>query len=470
MASTSGLGIDGLVSGLDTTSLINSLMTAEAQPQTLLKSKVTDTQTTITALQGLNGQIASLATLATSAKSPTALQLFSTQSSATNASATATASASPGSFDITVGRVAQSKVGVSAAMTAWPSAGSSTMPSVTIVDATGKSVDITPASSSIDAIVSAVNSSTAGVKALKVASGTDAQGVAQYRIQFSSTTSGAKGDFQVFSGTSADVTAGTATNMLTASGAAVIKPAQDASVTLYAGTAAEQTITSSTNTFSDLLPGVNVTVSKASADPTTISIAQDTAGASSVASGLVSALNGVLALIATKSAVVNSTDSSGNKVVSGGPFTGDSTVRGVNDQLVSAASMPINGRSPSEIGISISKDGNFEFDADKFASALAADPAGTQAMLSGLAGRVSDAATTASDKYSGQLTGVINGQQSIVTDLNKQVDEWSLRLTDRRAALEKQYATLETQLSTLNSQSSSLSSALAGLPSVYTGA
>ncbi|BDZ49003.1 hypothetical protein GCM10025867_12440 [Frondihabitans sucicola] len=315
-----------------------------------------------------------------------------------------------------------------------------------------------------------MNASSAGVKALKVAAGKDADGNAQYRIQFSSATTGASGDFQVYSGTSADVAAGSATNLLTAPGSAVIKTAQDASVRLYAGTTAEQTITSSTNTFTGLLPGVDVSVSKASSDPVTIGIAQDTSAATAVASGLVSAVNGVLALISTKSAVVNSTDSAGNNVVSGGPFTGDSTVRGVNDALVTAASMPVNGHSPSEIGISITKDGNFEFDQDKFSAALAKDPAGTQSMLATLASRVADAATTASDKYDGQLTGVITGQQSIVTDLNKQVDEWTLRLTDRRSALEKQYATLETQLSTLNSQSSSLSSALAGLPAVYTGA
>ena len=34
------MGIDGIVSGLDTTSLINSLMQVEAMPQTLLKQKV----------------------------------------------------------------------------------------------------------------------------------------------------------------------------------------------------------------------------------------------------------------------------------------------------------------------------------------------------------------------------------------------------------------------------------------------
>ncbi|RKR75576.1 flagellar filament capping protein FliD [Frondihabitans australicus] len=472
MASVSGLGVDGLVSGLDTTSLINSLMTAEAEPQTQLKTQVTNTQTTITALQGLNTQIASLTTLATTSKSSTSLSLFTTTSSSANATATAGTNATAGTFDVVVNQVAQAKVGVSAAMSTWPASGSgSTTPAVTIVKADGTKVDVTPSSNSIDAIVTAINaSSTAGVKALKVAAGTDSSGTAQYRIQLQSTTTGAQSDFQIYSGTSSDVDAGTATNILTATGAAVIKPAQDAQVTLYAGTAAEQKISSSTNTFSDLLPGVNLTVNKASTDSITVGVAQDTAGATAVASGLVSALNGVFALISTKSAVVNSTDSSGNKVVSGGPFTGDSTVRGANDALVSAASMPINGHSPSEIGISINKDGTLDFDQDKFQTALASDPAGTQSMLSALASRVADAGTQISDKYSGQLTGVITGQQSMVDTMNDQISQWDIRLAARRTALEAQYSNLEVQLSQLNSQSSSLTSGLASVPAVYTGA
>ena len=58
------MAIDGLVSGLDTTSLINSLMQVDAVPQTLLKNKVTATQSMVTALQGLNSKVADLATLA----------------------------------------------------------------------------------------------------------------------------------------------------------------------------------------------------------------------------------------------------------------------------------------------------------------------------------------------------------------------------------------------------------------------
>ena len=59
--------ISGLVSGLDTTSIISQLMQLEAAPQTLLKNKQATESSTVSALQTLNTKIASLATAATTA-------------------------------------------------------------------------------------------------------------------------------------------------------------------------------------------------------------------------------------------------------------------------------------------------------------------------------------------------------------------------------------------------------------------
>ena len=86
----------------------------------------------------------------------------------------------------------------------------------------------------------------------------------------------------------------------------------------------------------------------------------------------------------------------------------------MNQRFFSAASLPVGTppTSPSEIGISITKTGTMEFDATKFAAALAADPAGTAAKVQEIAGRIATAATTGSDKYNGTLTTTITGQQS----------------------------------------------------------
>jgi flagellar hook-associated protein 2 len=456
-------GVDGLISGLDTTSLINAIIAADALPQTLLKTQQQTTTTFVTALQGLNSQIASLTTLATSTAAAGALDLYTANSSSSAMTATASSGASAGSVDLVVNQLAQSQVGVSAAMSAWPT----TPAALTIVSSTGVSTDITPASSSLDDIVKAVNAAGTGVSAMKVASGS-VNGVPQYRLQFSSSATGAAAAFTVYQGTSADVTAGTATDLLAQPGAAVIHPAQDAQITLWAGTAAAQSISSSSNQFTDLLPGVTVNVTAASSTPIALTVGHDITQTSATASALVSALTAVFATISTQSAVVQSTGSDGTPTVSGGVFTADGTVRSIKQSLLDAASDPINGHSPSEIGVSITEDGTLEFDQDKFAAAYAADPANVQSMMGTIATRVAAAGTAASDQYDGALTTKITGQQSVITSLGTQISDWDTRLATRRAALEQTYADMEVQLSNLQSQSSWLTSQLGSLPTTST--
>jgi flagellar hook-associated protein 2 len=452
--------IDGLVSGLDTTSLINSLMTIEAQPQALLKAKVSTSQNFIAALQGLNSQVAALADLATKASKPAALDLYSSTSSSPTVTTAVSAGASAGQLDVVVGALARSQVGVSAAMTVWPA----TPPLLTIVS-NGVSTEISAASTSLDDIVTVINAAGTGVTATKVASGVDAGGAPQYRLQFTGNTSGAANAFTVYQGTKADIAANTASDVLAAPGAAVIRTAQDASVTLWAGTAAAQTITSSTNTFSNLLPGVAVTVSAVSIDPVTVKVARDDAQITSLASGLVGSLNGVFALISTKSLVVNSTNAAGVAIMSPGVFTGKSSVRDVNQRILTAASAPIDGHSPSEYGISITKSGTMEFDAAKFATALAKDPTTVKSAVQVIATRVAVVATAASDKYTGQITSQITGQQSTVKDLGNRIDSWDISLASRRATLQSTYTALEVSLSALKAQSTWLTAQVAGLPS-----
>ena len=267
-----GMAVDGLISGLDTTSLINSLMQAEAIPQTLLKSKVTDSTTYITAMQALNSKIAALADLATKTSKPAGVDLHTATSSSTGVTATAGPGATDGNLDFTVDRLAQAQVTVSGPLTQWPDQ----PPVLTFVSADGTTKQITAASSSLADVAAAINSAGVGVSATRVSAGLDpSTGQQLYRLQLSSTKTGAAGAFTAYRGTPAQVTAGTATNLLSDPGAAQVRAAQDAQVTLWAGTGAAQTVTSSTNTFSDVLPGVTMNVTAASATPVTLTVAQE---------------------------------------------------------------------------------------------------------------------------------------------------------------------------------------------------
>ena len=97
-----GMAIDGLISGLKTTDLIDSLMQAEAIPQTLLKNKVTDSTNFISAMQALNSKVAALADSAGKLAKPAGTDLHTTSSSSTAVTATAGPGAVDGSIDFTV--------------------------------------------------------------------------------------------------------------------------------------------------------------------------------------------------------------------------------------------------------------------------------------------------------------------------------------------------------------------------------
>ncbi|MDJ0338900.1 flagellar filament capping protein FliD [Cryobacterium sp. PH31-O1] len=435
------LAVDGLISGLDTTALINSLMTLEAGPQNQLKAKVTSSNTLVAAFQGLNSSIANLGTLATKSTLAGSLDVYSAKSSSTNATVTAGSTATAGSISFTVNKLAQAQVSVSDRVAAWSS------DTFSITSTSGTVTDITAASTSLDDIATAINDSAAGVTAVKVAAGMDVDGTTPlYRLQFSSATTGAANGFTISNAPLTEITA-----------------AQDAEVTIWAGTAAAQSITSSTNSFENLLPGVDVTASIASTDPVTVTVARNDAAVSTIAKDLVDSLNGIFALISTKSAVVNSTDSTGKAVLSSGVFTGDSTVRDVKQRLIDAASYPVDGRSPSEIGISITKTGTLEFDATKFAAAMKEDPDFVKSVLTEISTRVAGAATTASDKYDGLITARITGQESLVKSMSTQIENWDLRLASRRSTLERTYSAMEVTLSNMNAQSAWLTAQVESL-------
>jgi len=454
------MAVDGLISGLNTTDLINQLMQAEGVPQTLLKTKVTDSTTYITAMQSLNTKVAALADLATKTAKPAASDLHTATSSSDKVVVTAGTGAVDGTIDFTVDKVAQSQVTVTGPLTQWPDE----PPVLTFVAADGTMKQVTASSSSLADVAAAINKAGVGVTATRVAAGLDpSTGEKVYRLQLSSTKTGVEGSFTAYRGSTTDVSAGTASNLLTEPGAAQVRQAQDAQITLWSGTGAAQAVTSSTNTFADVLPGVSMTVSAASTTPVTLTVARDDKAISDVAKSLITSLNDIFALIATKQAVSTTTNATGGTVVTAGTFTGDSTVRDANQKLLDAASAPIDGVSPSTYGISITSDGNMTFDADKFATALAADPEKVKAAVAAVAQRVADAATAASDKYDGTITTKITGEQSTVKSLNSQITDWDTRLADRRSSLEKTYANLEVNLQKLQSQSNWLTGQLAGL-------
>jgi len=446
--------LDGLVSGLKTEELIKALMDVSAIPKTLITNKITDRNSVITNLQSLNKTLQELVDKAKIAAGPSSLASFTASSSSETVTITAGSKATAFSTAIVVDAVATAHSVVTAAAggTAWGG-------TFTLVGSDGESVEVTPLGTGPQDLAKAINASKAGVSATVVPAGTDADGKPLSRIQLTSAETGAAGAFTLHRGTAAEVTAGTAVDLGAAPGAALLTQGADARIRLFAGTDAEQTLNSASNTIT-VGEGIEVTVTKASADPVTVTVARDAKKQSSTAEAFVKEIAALLVRIDNGS---KATIGEVGETTTLGVFTGDSTVRNLRGALATAVQHPIDGISPSTIGITVSDKGVLSFDAEKFAAALAEDPEGTQELFSAVSGRVQDVTTQYSDKYDGLLTKRITGQEDEVKTLKTQVERWDIRLEQRRATLERTYAQLEVQLSKLQSQSSWLTSQLAGL-------
>src|SRR5439155_22853268 len=109
------MSVDGLVSGLNTTDLINQLMSIEAQSQSRLKQQQADEQSTVKLYQTLNTKFSAVQAAAKSLNTASSWQTMKATSSNTAAvSATAGTGALGGSLSFTVENLATAHSVVSA--------------------------------------------------------------------------------------------------------------------------------------------------------------------------------------------------------------------------------------------------------------------------------------------------------------------------------------------------------------------
>ncbi len=451
MATTTPLtSVSGLISGLDTSSIITQLMQIEAQPQTALKTTLSTTQTAITSYQDLNTKFKALLASAQKLTDPSTWGARTASSSDSSVAASATPSALAGSVTFTVNGLATAQSLISASSTSSltdTSTFSLSGGSFSIVGSDGTTTTLTPADGSLQSVVSAVNSSTAGVRAaaVQVSPG-------QYRLQLTSTTTGAASTFTV-------------NGLNGLGGTTVVADARDASIHVGSPTQGFD-VTSSSNTFTGVSPGLTFTVSQAGAT-STVTVGNDEKSIGSAVSALVDAANAVLADITTQTA--QGTLSSDGKTRTGqGALATDTTVKNLTSAVLQAVTSAVGGVSAATYGIQSTSDGKLTFDADTFAAAYGANPAGTQAALApvggtGVAQRLAAVAQQASDPVTGTITTSIASQTSTVTQLNNQISDWDVRLAARQQTLQNQFNAMEVALQKLQSQSSWLSSQLNGL-------
>ena len=135
-------------------------------------------------------------------------------------------------------------------------------------------------------------------------------------------------------------------------------------------------------------------------------------------------------------------------------------VRQITQSVLSSVSQGLTDfGSLSKLGVQLDKSGKLTFDATAFKAAYNADP--TAIKTAGIA--FADKFEALSVRQQDNVTSAITGRKSLIDSMTSQIDNWTVRLSAKQEALQKQYATLETSLSKLKSQSTWLSGQIASL-------
>ncbi|NEK57838.1 flagellar filament capping protein FliD [Geodermatophilus sabuli] len=444
--------VDGMISGLDTTSLINSLVQAEGAPQAQLKTRLSTTTASANAYRSINTRFDAVRAAAETLTKPETWAMSRASSSTNTVTASLGSAPQTGSLAFSVEKLASSHAvitnGTPFGSTA-DNAGFGSSIQVLNKDGSSRGTPIAiGGTGSLADVVTAINGSTdakLSATAVQVSPG-------KYQLQVTSKETGAAAEFSL-----AGQTMG------------IVTPAGDAQLKVGTGPGAYD-VFSATNSFVELMPGATIAVSKA--DPgvqVTVGVTADPEGVAAKVKSLVDAINSALGGIKTFTAA------------EGGPaavLKGDSALMNLSGRVLTAVSDAVGSSgSPAAAGLQLQKDGTVLFDAGKFAEKLKADPAlvqklftgtpadGGAAAVKGVVQRVHELAKSSTDVTTGTLTLLAQGRDALAKNIQTRIEAWDLRLAQRRDTLTRQFTAMETALSSMKNQSSWLAGQISSLPS-----
>jgi flagellar hook-associated protein 2 len=450
----------GVVGGstIDVKSLASQLVAAERKPlDDQLSRAATKNATQISATSALLGALSSFQSALNGLKTTTVFSGRSTTSSNEDIlTATATANAAPGRYDIEVEQLASAQ---QISSTAFAGGSTTVVGSGTLtisLGGTSFSVGVADPANTLADVRNAINSSTSnpGVSASII---TAADGA---HLVLTSTKTGAANAIQVTQTGTLSALEYTTDNQANFT---QLQPAQDARV-MVAGT---YLATSATNTVTGVIDGVSLNLESA-VDGTTVSIevGYDKTAAKDKINSFVTAYNSLRSMLTR----LGGYDAASQ---TGGPMLGDSLLSGIDAEIRRTLSTPVEGagstvQTLAAIGITSQKDGTLAVDATKLDTALAND-------FDGVSRLFGTSETGVAAKLYSQIEdrladgGALDSRSTSLQDqqraLVKKKGDIDIRMGIVLQTYIKQFTRLDTLLSSLSATSAYLSQQIESLPS-----
>jgi len=439
--------MSGLISGLDSATLVQQLMALERQPIYDLERRVSVAERQREAYQDVNTRLLALKTAAEAVSGATTSEERAVTSSAPDAmTGTASASAVEGSFTFRIMEIAQaSQVGSDAQAAAFTFSGAG---SIDIdIDGVFAGSAAVAAGDTLQEAADAVNALGIDATASVLFDGTD------YRLLVTSKVSGADGQLTV-----TDTTGDLSFNDITLG--------RDAEIRL--GTDNPLTITSADNTFADVIPGLSFTVYRetlpatffpfTSAETVTLTVGpavSETDMADRV-KAFVDAYNDVVSRIDDLSLYDAENEQTGL-------LQSDTTLRFIKSDLSRFVVDPVAGLPDAlnmlfQIGITLDGDGTLQLDESILDTKLQEDLSGVEALFADAADGISERFSTRLDYITqptgGQITYAIERLDEQISGFEDEIERLDALLDMREARLREEFVRMEVALAGLQAQSS----------------
>ena len=456
---TSSLGVG---SGLDLSSLLDNLKQSEQTRLNPLQRREASYNAKLTAYGTLQGAVDKFSTAAEKLGGADLYRGVKLDTAGEAFTATGSPEASAGRYQVSVNTLAQAQTLVSAGQAdADAQIGSGGKITLSLGGGAGSAsdsvdIDISAEQSSLSGIRDAINASGIGVTASIINDGSDRPN----RLVLSSAATGTDSQISV---SVADNSAGGGTTPLSdllnynggsaSNGLTQKVAASNASLSING-----IDIQSQSNTVEDAIQGVTLSLTKTTDSPQALNATADRDSVKSAIQGFVDAYNSLHKTTASLTAF-NGPDSQS------GVLMGDSTARGVENQIRSALNTPIQGGQffgLSQIGVSLQRDGTMKIDDAKLSDALAKNLDGVSQLLAGgengkgVSGVLADSLGRLTGD-SGLLTAAKTGTQSTLKSIGDQKSRMQDSIDATVARYRTQFENLDKILNQLNSTQSYLS-------------
>ncbi|MBI5741904.1 MAG: flagellar filament capping protein FliD [Nitrospirae bacterium] len=440
----SSFTVGGLSTGVDYNELIGKLIEAQRQPITILENKKTSYNNKISSYSELSTKLSTLKSAADKLKySYNFYVKTSSVSDETVLDATPSGITSVGNYSVSVTTLAseekEAHSGVASSSTVINNSGSNKVFQYTYAG-TQRSITVATGTT-LDGLKNLINDDTGnpGVTATVVSDGTNS------RLIITGDDSGSTKTISIDAGTTLDGTG--STSDFRSSTFTQTKAAANAAFTVD-----NLSITRSSNTFSDVIEGMTITLKKQGGVSSNISVSNDTSAIKEQINDFVDAYNEIAEFLSTNMAYDSVTGISG-------VLSGEGTARNIQHRLRGIISDEVSGLSGdltllAQIGITTdSETGKLEVNGTTLDSKLGSyidDIADLFKSSDGVATSIYDYITEITSTVDGSITLRKDGLSDIIENIDDTITRMEFRLDKTEDDMMRKFTSLEMLVSNFN--------------------